>query len=363
MLTSSTMYKAVLRTPHRRVAYIDVFDIDGNVRALGVPIVAGQVSANLTNRVTRSATFDLPPSFWPRDPSDIMSPLAAVVRIYAGLGYGDGTEEVFPVFTGRVQDAQRADSGQVSFRADDLASDVIGFRFEAPTTSTPDSLIQDEIQRLILGALPQATFSTFGVPNAPTPTLAWDEDRGQALDDLSEALGGRWYALGDGSFTVQPFNYALGTIVDTYTDGPGGLLSSAQISITRDGMANSVVVVSERVDGTDPVRAISRDTDPGSPTLFGGLFGRVTQIIKIQTPLSATEASNLAQTQRAAATALNEQWSVGLVPDYTIEPGDTVRLEHRGVQADQLVDTITYPLMTTQLMTLGTRSAVPTPTN
>lgn len=356
MLPATDLYKAALHGPHHRVAYIDSFDIDGNVLAERVPIIAGSVSANLTNRVTRSASFVLPDSQFPRTPQSAFSPYQAVVQIYAGTGFSNGVEELFPIFRGRVSDVLRDNGGSVTFRADDLASDVIGFRFETPMVSNTENGVLAEIRRLILQALPQATFGTDTTGDAPTPELTWDEDRGKALDDLAAAVGGRWYALGDGSFVVRPFDYALSTPVQQFVDGQTGLMSQANTTITRDGAANSVVIVAERMDGTEPVRRIARDISPGSPTFFGGKFGRVSQVHKIQTPLTVAQADTLAQTQLAAVTALTEQWTSDVVPDYSIEPGDTVRLGYRGYSADQIIDSIVYPLMAGNTMSIGSRS-------
>ena len=358
MLTSTALYKSVLHTPHKRAAYIDVYDIDGAVRQLDVPIVSGEVTASLTNRVTRSAVFTLSDEWFPRTVNDPFSPYRAVVKIFAGTEYGNGTNEVFPLFTGRVYDVNRDASGSVTFRADDLAADVVACRFEQPVNSQANTQLVSEIQRLITQAVPQATFGTDDVDDGPTPTLTWDEDRGKALDDLSEATGGRWYALGNGDFVVRQFVYAVGTPVQTFADGPQGLMSKASTSITRDGTANSIVVVAERMDGTDPVRYVARDNDPLSPTQFGGQFGKVVQVIKVQTPLTTSQAQTLARTQLAAATALTEQWTADVVPDYTMEPGDTVHLGYRGLERDQILDSITYPLMTSTAMRLGTRSSV-----
>lgn len=358
MLTSTPLYKSVLHTPHRRAAYIDVYDIDGNVRALGVPVIDGDVTANLTNRVTRTASFTLSDKWYPRTVDDPMSPYRAVVKIFAGIQYGNGTDEVFPVFTGRAYEAKRNGDGTVSFRADDLAADVVACRFESPTNAVTGTQVISQIHRLITQAVPQATFGTNDVEDAPTPKLTWDEDRGQALDDLSEATGGRWFSLGNGDFVVREFIYAVGTPVQEFMDGPRGLMSGAETTVTRDGTANSVVVVAERMDGTDPVRYVARDGKPASPTLFGGPFGRVVQVIKVQTPLSSAQAQKLARTQLAAATALSEQWSCDVVPDYTMEPGDTVRLAYRGLISDQVIDGISYPLLTKRPMRLLTRSSV-----
>lgn len=360
MLTSSVLYKEALHGPHKRAAYIDSYDIDGNLLAQRIPIIEGSVRANLTNRVTRTATFSVPEEWWPRSPDDPLSSFQAVVRIFAGTQYGDGSSDVFPIFTGRIYDPVRETDGSASFRADDLAADVIAFRFERPQQSTrlPFENIVTESQRLILEAVPQATFGTSNVPLAPVPRLVWDEDRGQALDDLAEAGGGRWFALGNGDFVLRRFDYEPVTPVQEFLDGPGGLMSRASISQTRDGAANSVTVVSERLDGTDPVRRTVRNN--AGPTAFNGKFGKVSQVIKVQTPLTEAEAENLARTQLGAATALTEQWTSEVVPDYTMEPGDTGRLRYRGVMADQIIDGIDYPLMTDRPMALFSRGSVPT---
>lgn len=355
VLPSTALYQAVLRQPHKRVVRVDVTDIDGVVRASALQPLSGQVRATLTNRVTRSASFSMPAEFYPATADDPLSPEFAVAHISAGIGYGDGTFEIFPLFKGRIIDASRGPDGEVDFQCDDLADDVVKYRFEQPRT-TQEAMTLQEIETLILEALPQATFGTHTVTDQATPMLTWDEDRGQALDDLSNSLGGRWYALGSGDFVVRPFNYETGAVAQTLHDGPGGLLHEATVSRSREGAANSIVIVSERADGSAPVRVPARDNSPGSPTFFGGKFGKVSQIIKVQTPLTQTQAQVLAQTQLAASTALTEQWSVAVVPDMSLEPGDTVDLEHRNLGAVQIIDSITYPLDTQTPMTIATRA-------
>lgn len=157
-------------------------------------------------------------------------------------------------------------------------------------------------------------------------------------------MGARWYALGNGDFVVRAYPYDVGTVVQTVADGPGGLLTSGSPTISRDGAANSVTIHVERFDGGTPFSVTARDNSPTSPTRYGGPFGTVTLPIKVQTPLTQGEASVMARTQLNAATALSSKWEVGMVPDYTLEPGDTVRLKSRGENQVQLIDGITYPL-------------------
>lgn len=358
MWPSTLTYQAALRAPHRRSVRVDVYDIDGQPRALGLKPSGGSVTASLTNRVTRNATFTLTRDAYPLTADDVLSPEYAVVHISAGIRYGTDQEELFPLFVGRVWDVTLQADGQVAFSCEDLAADVISYRFEQPRTTTAGMTLA-EIRRLILEAVPQASFGTDDVVDQPTPlSLTWDEDRGQALDDLAQSLGGRWYALGDGRFVVRAFNYTVGPVAQAFLDGPGGLLLGASVSRSRTGVSNSVVVVSERADGTTPIRVPARNTATSSPTRFGGKFGRVSEIIKVQTPLSFPQAQTLAVTQLSAASALTQQWTVDVVPDYSIEPGDTVDLAFMGLRDRQIIDSIDYPLDTQNPMRIATRAGV-----
>jgi hypothetical protein len=361
MLDAPPEYAAAMHGPHRRVTRIDSYDIDGNELLRGAPVLGGVVRADLTNRVSRTASFQLPAEYFPDTPDAPFSPYRAVVRIWSGIALGTGLEIVFPVFTGRPYAATLTSDGRADFRADDLAADVVAARFEQPERSRFPSAFAtqlEEIQRLISEAIPQAVHGPSDVDPVAVPDLVWDEDRGQALDDMASAMGARWYTLGDGTFVVRRTDYTPTAPVQSFLDGPQGLMNRAQITRTRDGSANSVVVVSERLDGTPPVRVVARDNSPGSPTRFGGPFGRVVQVIKVQTPLSFFGANTLASSQLRAAVALTEQWSCDVVADHRIEPGDTVQLGYRGRTSTQVVDAVSYPLDTRTPMRLETRGTV-----
>ena len=358
MLPSSTVYKAAIHAPHRVAFEVDLYAGPGGpLLEDNVPVFGGSVSANLTHRVTRTGTFSLGPEFWPTSATSALTPYQTVANIRAGIQYGDGSKELFDVITGRVGDITRNADGDVTARIDDLAADVLAYRFIQPENSSPTITITQQIRRLITDALPSATFGTDDVTDAITPKLTWDEDRGKALDDLAETLGGRWYALGNGDFVVRAYPYDVGTVVQTFNDGPSGLLIRGVPSLTRDEAANSVTVVVERFDGGTPFRVTAQDASPTSPTRWNGPFGNVTKIIKVQTPLSVGDATTYARAQLSASTALSSQWSADVVPDYTMEPGDTVRLTSRGVSEIQLIDRITYPLAP-GTMSLGTRAYV-----
>lgn len=333
-------------------------DYLGQPVAADMPHSSGNVTAKLVNRVTRNLSFTVTEDWYPTTATDPLAPESAVLHVTGGLRYGDGTEELFPLFTGRVWDVQRDQDGIVTVACDDLAADILGYPFEQLwSVHNPTSCLA-EIRAIILDALPQAKFTVGDAVDAPVPaSLTFDEDRGKALDDLAAALGARWYTLGDGSFTVARMPYTLGSPVADITD-VGGLLSTASVHRTRDGVANSVTVISERTDGTAPVRSTSRDTQTSSPTRFGGPFGKAAQVIKVQTPLTQGQAKTLSDASLQAAVALTEQWDIGCVPDYSLEPADAVRMRSRGLSTVQVIDSINYPLTTRGGQSIGGRALV-----
>lgn len=375
MLTASDLYRSSLPYPTKRVTVVDARDINGNLLAADIPVIGGSVSASLSSTVTRSMDLTVDDSLFPTGPTSPLSPYISVLHVRAGTEYPDGSRDLFPVFTGRVYQVDRGADGKVRVSADDLAADVIAYRFETPASSTPGGSTVAEIHRLITGALPQATFGANDVDDQAVPILTWDEDRGRALNELAVALQARWYALGNGDFVVRRYPYTVPSPVMRITDGQPshtrafeslrgipettGVVATATRSVTRDGTANSVTVVSERLDGSPPIRYTARDFNVGSPTFFGGLYGQVSIILKPQTTIDLPAAQALARAQLNASRALTEQWSFSMAPDYSLEPGDAVIVGYRGQEATQVIDRITYPLMTDKLMAVGTRSSIP----
>lgn len=367
MLTSTALYGQALPFPHARALRVQVLRgstvlADSDTDETLLP-VSGAVSASLTSRVTRNLEAQFPARWWPAADGDVFDPHFAVLKVWAGTRYPNGSREIFPIFTGRVQDADRPSDGSFRVTAADRAADVVDFQFEQPELSLTGNTVVQEIRRLILQAFPAATFGTNDVNTTSlVPALMWNTDRGKALDDLAQSLQARWYTLGDGSFVIRMYPYAGGTVVASLSDGMDGIVSGAEVRKSRFGGANSVTVVSERMDGSAPVRYTARDIVPSSPTYYYGDYGKVSQVITVQTPLDNASAQALAEQLLSAQIAVTETWDVSCVPDYRLEPGDTIDLEWRGARGRQVIDQVTYPLtLQSADMRIGTRASVTAP--
>ncbi|HEY5989810.1 MAG TPA: hypothetical protein VIV12_26020, partial [Streptosporangiaceae bacterium] len=289
MLTATPAYRLALPQTHKREFTFAAYTPDTGellTPAGGVPIGGGQVTAQLASRVTRSASWTCSDEWFPVADTDPLSPYQSIVKISAGIGYPTGEREVFEVFTGRVYSANRSENGQVTFRADDLAAEVLVHDFEAPLRARKNGSCLAEMHRLILDGWQWATFGTDIVIDAKMPELAWDDDRGKALDDLAAVMGARWYTLGNGKFVVRSNTYTDLTPVIQLIDGESGTLTGATTSVTADGAYNSVVVTSERPDGGNPLVAIERNVNSLSAARYGGRFGKRVKKVRAQSALT-----------------------------------------------------------------------------
>lgn len=358
MLTASATYRLALPLSHRREFTFTSRTPAGEVLAQDVPIGGGEIRAALTSRVSRTATFSASDEWFPVSATHPMSPYHAIVEISAGIGYPDGSRELFPVFKGRVYLARRATDGMVTFRADDLAAEVVAADFEKPVNSQPGASTVAEIQRLVSEGWPYATFGTDDVTDARVPVLSWDDDRGKACDDLSAVLEGRWYTLGNGDFVVRRYAYTDLVPALWITDGENGTLSTADTTVTADDAYNSVVVTAERVDGGDPLRVVTREENPLSPAYFGGPFGMRVRKVRSQAALGLADVQRISVSQLVASTALSRQWDLTVTPDYTLEPGDVIGVSSRGVEDVVAIDSLTYPLSPDAAMSISARSSI-----
>lgn len=362
MLPTTAAYRSALPYQHGRATFVRVFHGEDEVTPTGgLPFSTGQVIASLNARVTRTLDLTVASDWYPALTTDLLAPERARLQVLTGIQYSTGLQEMFPVFTGRVANVTQGPDGSVLLRGDDLASDVINQRFETPQSTIAGTSTIAEIRRFITQVLPTVQFADEDVDDQPSPQLTWDDDRGRALDNLASSVQGRWYFLGDGRATTRRLPYADSPALLRMADGEpdnngGGLLLTRERSRSRDGAANSVTVISERISDGTSVEVTARDMTATSPTYYNGLYGRVTATLRPQTPLSAAGAGALARETLRATTALGDQWTVDVVPDASLEPGDVYRFEYKGAQTKQVADRIVYPLGTGGRMTLTCRS-------
>jgi hypothetical protein len=367
-------YRDALSRPHTVYNRVDVLDRDGTVLQSDLPFVDGSVRATLNSRVARVLSLTVDRSWFPLlpngdfDSAGLLTPFGHRIAAYRGIQYGDDSKILFPAFYGRIEQVQMKRDGSLALSANDLAADVVDAQFETPESSVTTNTISEEFRRLVQEALGDATFGTCDLTGILIPPVAWQNDRAQALDDMSATAAMLWYPLADGSFVqrftpwTSPGQVAQVALSDGTNAAPGvnNAIADWTITVSRSGVYNSVVFASERQDGTAPVSAVVRDLDKTSPTYYLGDFGRKPLLIQNQTALTQSQCAAAARSQLRAATAITQTWDpVSITPDASLELGDLITMHAEGAASTQVVVGFTLPLRETGDMSLSLREYAP----
>lgn len=372
------LYRRVLGTPHEHYARIEVWSglgvqlevlerqvpppDDGSRTAAGLVFLPGtQVSATLGQQVSRTLQLVVPSSYYPVQTTDLLAPFGNEIRAFYGVRLGDGDlTYVWQVFRGKIQDvSMEAGGGVCSVMCEDRGRDVLDVGFVRPENSNAGSQVLVEFQRLVNGAVTDATFGVSDVPATLVRPLTWQQDRGGALDELAQAVGALWYALANGDFVMRTYPWARAQLpVVTLTDADGGSVQGWTVSRSRSRIYNTVTVTGERLNGDDPVFATAQDTNPASPTYVGGGFGIRSYLSRLQTPSTQGGAAGVAQQLLRTAISPTELWDLDVTPDAALELGDPVRLLIDGRDVTQVVAGFTLPLDLSGNMRVSVRSMV-----
>lgn len=355
--------------PHQVYTRVEVWR--AGVRLLSnLPINGGNVRATLQSRTTRTLTIDVPPEYFPESAADLLAPFGTEIRAFRGVAIGGNTMHpsyVWPVFRGPIDKTTWSSRGIVNVSCTDRAGEVANASFEQPITVTRGEMLHAKIRQFISEGIDGAEFDAFTIEDRPLPTLAYDEDRGRALDELAGGSGAHWYALADGRFTLRPVPWVYSTGVPVATLGPAfAIVREVDITFSRDNVHNMFVVRAERSDGSPPSRYVTKVTDPASPIRYGGPFGRRVLHYSAPSAINSAALQPVGETLKQRSQALAETWSATIVPFPPLELGDLLAFDVPGPDANtrrrakQVVAGFTLPLTGDQDMSLDLRALMPT---
>lgn len=363
-MESTVYYRQAIVRPHRPRVRIEVWK--GGVKQFdevafrpdmtSVWFHSGQVQATLHSQVTRTLDMNVDETFFPEGPESVFAPFGSELRAFRGVDYGDGSFEEWPVFVGPIVDVGENDDGSVSISAQDQAVRVTRNKFIYPHSARPPRLVMDEMFDLISGGFPDAQF---GVSDSFLDQLkanTWEEDRGRAIDELAESIGGFWYALADGRFVIRRDPVAAldpPSLRDLKVGGADGQLSTVLRARDADDLFNVVVARSESTEGVVPMRAVAQDSDPASATWVGGPYGQHVEHIELPNVASFGAVQSAARDALARGLSWTQTTAGRGVPDATIELGDVYDVVQAGrVTVRQVVTDISMPLDLEREMTL-----------
>jgi hypothetical protein len=340
VFVASDLLRQALEASHEMT--LDVFVVrDGDVTQVVEGITDLTCQATLGTQGGRSASLTVERSLIDQDgPFD---PFTDEVVIRTGVrGVGD-----IPLFVGRVDGLDDDETGKVDINLISRAGELKRAKFEAPYPSAKGLSTTEQMRAIVQSINEEWTVTSTVVNDTPVPVAVWEEDPGQALDDLATGINALWSPDRGGGFTIITNPYTLDVEpepVAVLRDGEDGVLVRVRHVRSREQINNSVTVVVERTDGLTPIRVTARDSDPSSPTFWGGQFGKQNEIIKTQTTLTRADATTLVQRRLAQSLALARSWSITMPPGVgqLLDPGDLIAVWYRNEVTAQVVESVRY---------------------
>jgi len=342
----SARFLTRLAEGHQIVWDIKLFLTDG--RTLTIEHTGGSVSVDRSRPVHRTCTVtSADVSLIPRTPAEQVATYGATLRIARGVDYGDGTTELVPLGVFRLEDV-RGDPvlGPATLTGSSLEAVVADDKFTAPfqVSGTVVSAISDTIRRSIPSADIASTITDTAIGGRIWDTEA---DPWAGVQEIAAVAGAEVYATPDGGFVIAVLADPLATTpVWSVEAGESGVYISGVRGMSSKGVYNGVLARGEST-GADvpPCSYLATDSDPGSPTYWGGPFGRRPRFYSSSTLLDTSACQAAAQLLLRSAKAPNAIGDFTSLPNPALETGDVIRVAHPdGTKELHQVAAFTVPL-------------------
>lgn len=346
MYDVSARFLQRLAESHTVATRVQLFLTDG--RVVDLEHAGGSVTVDRSQSIRRTCTVTgCDVTLIPRTPTDQLATYGARLRIARGVDFGDGTSELVPLGVFRL-DAVEGDLGQgpVTLQGKDLSAVIADDKFTEPWTAT--GTVVSAVTALVLRSLPDAAVITDIVDAAiGRRTFDTEGDPWAAVQEIAAVAGAVVYASADGVF-------AIAALPDLLTTEPvwaveateGGVYISGTRAMTSDNVFNGVLARGENTaDNVAPVSYLATDSDPNSPTYWGGPFSRRPMFYSSSTLITEAACIQAANMRLAAAKAPNASGNFSSLPNPALEAGDVLRVLHEdGTRELHQVAAFTVPL-------------------
>ena len=277
-------------------------------------------------------------------------PYGAEVFVRRGIVHRDGTTEMMALGVYPVQQSTRDGVTLVTqLSGIDRSQLVADARLEDDYAIAQGTNVATAIHDLIDAGVPGLEYA-FTPTNYTTPALVFSAQAGSSWD----MRPGTWpprsarscSSTATACAVLRPEPMFFGTPVWTLSEGEGGLLVTAALSMDRSPAYNRVIATGENTGvGTVP-RGVWTDTDPASPTNYFGPFGRKPRFYSSTFITTPDQAVSAATSIGSALKGVARSLDMTAVPNPALEPGDPVLIKRTALDINEvhLIDALTFSL-------------------
>jgi hypothetical protein len=278
-------------------------------------------------------------------------------RIYVetGIQYLDGSVERVPAGTFVITNVGgNIHTGPLNITASGLEIMLKRALWDTATSTKGYANAAAFLTYWIPNVIPGASFvdaSTLG-GTTPLATKTWDAntDTWTSFREVADSVGCELFCDAAGTFRLvdipDPTNVAVTPVWDVST-GDSGVMVSADMSLSADGVFNRVIVTGENAADNKPaVRGTATITSTSDPLYYGGPYGKVTKAYSSSLVTTTAQAQSTANALLAKYRAPNRTVTLETVPNAALDAGDCIRVIYGAAALPELhvVHSFSIPL-------------------
>lgn len=344
MLSVSSKWLTALTTDHGLSVKINVLYAGATI-AEDIAFTDGTVKVDRGSDVRRSLSLTVAdPSQFPVAQTDRFAVYGQQLYVECGLTYLDGTTErvvlgtfVITSISGNIH------TGPLSIAAAGQEIYLKRALWETAQSTaayaSPRAFMAFHIPNTITGAS-FVDSSTNGLGGLASKTWDAQTDKWSALNEVAASIGAEIFCDAAGTFRMvdipDPDNLAVTPVWDV-TTGENGVMVSAEMSLTSDGVFNRVVAMGENAEsGTAPVSGTVTISGPTDPLRYGGPFGKVTKAYSSSLITTGAQALATAQALLLKYKAPNRTVALETIPNPALDAGDRIRVNYGTAYAPEI---------------------------
>ena len=369
MYPVSENFKETVRKSHVSKIKIEIYDMaNGTILSEAQPI-AGEVTIDNRRSIRRECSLefvDKDGTLVPQNNiSAILLPYNREVKIYRGVVFADGTEELVPLGVFVITSVDISESAQgvkIAIKGSDRSLLLARAKFTNHEFYIEDGTAKETAIEQILKYRYPKVQTIFPATNQTTtllyPTLDQSSDPWREALKIAESASMDLYFDENGIARMRPIpDPDFGTPVATYTDGSDSVLIQLSRSLSTDESYNGVIFTGEGTNLSIGVIGEAWDDNPSSPT-YRKTYGEVPKFMSSPTVLTVAEAKDaaLAELRKVIGSSEKITWDQIVNPAHDVY--DLVKVTRSPVGVDKILmlDAISIPLAANGTMNAVGRS-------
>jgi hypothetical protein len=358
-----------VRKSHISKVKIEIYDAaTGEILSTTSPI-SGEVTIDSRRSVRRQCSLefiDTDGTLVPTNKiSSVLLPFNREIKIYRGVQYQDGTEELVPLGVFQITTVEVTDTAQgvkVSVQGSDRSLKVAKAKFTSHNFYIEDATPKETaIAQILKDRYPNVKIdfpATGQVTTLIYPTLDQSSDPWRECLKIAESAGMDLYFDENGTARMRPIpDPDLGKALVEYTDGEDSVLTQLGRNLSSDESYNHVIYTGEGTNLTIGVIGEAFDDNPSSPT-YVPTYGSVPIFKSSPNILTVAEAEEAARAELKKVIGASEKITWDQIVNPAHDVYDLVKIVRgpSGVNSTLMLDAITIPLAATSTMNAIGRS-------